>query len=683
MLNTCKGVDRFKKIYSILNLLDLRKIPAPLTRQKHPEDFSLLSKYLQVLLRQIKILLNHFWTTQMNARFCVSPVCLYCKTSFCVAGVIAQPLYYKDAMDNFKKNIPNTNRRAQGIDGFTRSPRPISRDSIEGIRPTRQPSNFSDRPRTIRRGVGSVDGIGIHRRPASRIQVQPPVTKSHPESSGVKSFEPYKPEQPKHVNPDKPATYSPTNQIQKLNFEAPKSPRSYNPLNWFESWGKKQTIGATLLALVVVGGIFGGRAWYLLQGVFEGGGESIVLQEDVDPTSLRGEGDGRVNILLIGRDAEGTGLTDTILLASINPIQKEAALLSIPRDLYVQNSDGYYSKINAIFPNTVRQFVDTSGSNGPGVQKKAENAGIKALSDVVSSKIGLPVHYHTMIDLKGFQKAINTVGGVDAKVPEQLAVYDQMRFNGQDYTLNVKAGNQHFGGLKAMAFARTRYTSQRGDFDRSERQRLIISALKSKIMDIGTFGDPRKVNGLMSDFEGHIRTNLGIEEAVRLYEIAQEIDNSKIRSIGLADEPHQVVTTSMVDGQSVVIPTAGLEDYRDLQHFVRNRLRDGFLAQEDAKIKILNGTTIPGLASRTAENLKSFGYNVTGIGDAPTRGYHTTMLIDMSTDGKKYTKRYLENRFYIGARNILPDPQIEPKEADFVIILGQNEQVRLTTSASE
>src|SRR5690606_21282449 len=92
--------------------------------------------------------------------------------------------------------------------------------------------------------------------------------------------------------------------------------------------------------------------------IFKGGGNSVVLNnENVDPTQLRGEGDGRVNILILGKGGteqrDGPELTDTIILASIDPLAKESTLLSIPRDLWVKSPTGYSSKINEVYANAL------------------------------------------------------------------------------------------------------------------------------------------------------------------------------------------------------------------------------------------------------------------------------------------------------------------------------------------
>lgn len=454
----------------------------------------------------------------------------------------------------------------------------------------------------------------------------------------------------------------------------------FNPFKR-QNWTKQRFAAQCAVFLLLFGIFFGARAWWLANKIFQGGGGAVALQDDVDPSLLRGEGDGRVNILLLGRGGEGhegADLTDTIVIASINPIQKETALLSIPRDLYVQSGGGY-SKINAVFANAKYNAEAAMSSNESNKARKGDAAGFKALEDVITDKIGIPIHYHAVIDFAGFAKAIDTVGGVTVNVPQTGVVYEpNMWILGGRIDLNVQQGTQSFNGRKALAYTRSRYTSSRGDFDRSERQRLIMVALKDKVFSAGTYGNPLKISQLMSDFGNHINTNLTLNEVKRLYEIGNEIPSNKIASVGLADPPNDYVTTGMIHGQSVVYPKAGLDNYKDIKFFVRNRLKDGYLADENATVAIYNGTNIAGLAGRTSDDLKSYGYNISTVADAPKKGTQTTIVVDLRNGAKKYTKRYLENRFKTTATTSLPaDYRINPGNADFVIILGQNEQTRL------
>jgi len=107
-------------------------------------------------------------------------------------------------------------------------------------------------------------------------------------------------------------------------------------------------------------------------------------------------------------------------------------------------------------------------------------------------------------------------------------------------------------------------------------------------------------------------------------------------------------------------------------------MKDGFLTQESAAVALYNGTAIEGLAGRTAEDLKSYGYQISAVANSPNKGVEKTILVDLRNGEKKYTKRYLENRFGVTAVTTMPYDNIDPGTADFVIILGQNEQARLS-----
>ncbi|MDQ3064842.1 MAG: LCP family protein [bacterium] len=430
--------------------------------------------------------------------------------------------------------------------------------------------------------------------------------------------------------------------------------------------------------IVLVGaGIFL-RAFLTGRDIFKGGGNSAILNnQDVDPSLLKGEGDGRVNILVLGKggaeQSDGPDLTDTIMVASIDPIAKEAALLSVPRDFWVKSPSGYESKVNEVYANAKTAVLDNysyGDRNSFEAKAAAEKAGVEALKKTLSESLGVPIHYHAMIDFAGFKKAIDTVGGIDINVSEEMAVTEyNMWIGGQSYNLDVKPGLQHFDGMRALAFSRSRKTSAKGDFARSERQRAVILGLKEKALSTGTLANPIKLNQLISDFGDQISTDFSVNEIMRIYELSKEIPSDKIVSVGL----DELVVGSMVNGLSVQIPKAGMFNYTEIQNYVRNVMKDAFLRKEDAKIIILNGTETAGLATKKSNELKSFGYNVISVGDAPSKTYTDTLLIDMKKGDFKYTLSYLEKRLNLKAIETLPDTTIDATAADFVIIIGSNE----------
>lgn len=461
--------------------------------------------------------------------------------------------------------------------------------------------------------------------------------------------------------------------VKKRRFRLPIRKRGSHKIQ--KSHKKRKILLILLAVLFVVGGYFGLSIWNTARRVLKGGSDgALALQKNIDPIKLNGEGDGRVNILLLGKgggDHPGADLTDTIIIASIDPISKEAALFSLPRDLWVRAPELWSMKVNAVYSSAKDKAYSMNESDDAG----AEKAGINAIESVVQSITGVPIHYYVMVNFTAFEQAVNAVGGVTVNVQEPLYDYVQAWDNNNN-PLIADVGVQQFNGKKALLYARSRSTSS--DFARGERQRQIIVALQEKVMQLGTFSNPVAVTKLINTVGSNVYTDLSLSEIMRIYEIGKEIPSSKIASFSLTDENNVLVKTDNINGASVVVPRAGVFSYEAIQSYVRNSLRDSFLKSEDAKIVVLNGSGIEGLATRRAEELKSYGYNVISVDNAPRGDYTSTELLDFTGGVKKYTKRYLEQRLKVLTvqNNSSIDNTIYG--ADFVIIVGSNENTSAT-----
>lgn len=431
---------------------------------------------------------------------------------------------------------------------------------------------------------------------------------------------------------------------------------------------RRSFAGVSVMVLLLAGFITG-YTFLKANQVFQGGSSALALECGVDPKRLDKEGDGRVNVLLLGKGGQGhdgADLTDTLMIASIDTCQKEVGLLSIPRDLYVKMPGDGSMKINAVYA-TAKEYALYEGAT----PEEAEKKGIEATEQVIENVTGIPMHYYAMVDFEAFRKAIDTVGGIDVDVKETLYDPTVAWENNWNPTI-ATAGVNHFDGKKALLYARSRNGSSRGDFDRAERQREILLALQNKVLSLGTFTNPVKLTQLMTAFGDHVQTNLSVDDIMALYKVMGGVEDHKVVSISLADPPNDFVTTDNIGGLSVVVPKAGTYDYDAIRAYVRTTLRDGFLKKENASVLVLNGTTTPGLATEYADVLKGYGYNVVGTGDTPTQDYAQTTIINLRGNDKKYTKRYLENRFKTSTTSKLPSG-IDAKNADFVIIVGDNE----------
>jgi len=440
--------------------------------------------------------------------------------------------------------------------------------------------------------------------------------------------------------------------------------------------GTARALAVGLVLLITMGGLLFSQSYLKLHKVFKGStGTAAALKVNVNPDLLKGEGSGRVNILLLGRGGgnhDGPDLTDTMMLASVDPINHTSTLMSLPRDLWVNVPNQGVMKLNAAWETGEFKYL---GKLAPGsTDPKAIQAGFNMADQTVESVLGITIDYNMIIDFQAFQQAVDTIGGVSVNVPTDLVDPTMAWENGGNPTLAL-AGTQVFDGKHALNYVRSRETTS--DFARAVRQRSVLVALKTKIETLGTISNPLKLSGLLDAFGNNVQTDLSLGNASRLYNILKGVDASKVNSIGLDNTaiPGSVpyVTTGNINGQSIVLPKAGLFQYADIQQFIRSQLKDPYILKENAKIFVLNGSSTPSLASTKATELQSYGYNVVKVGNTPVSGWTKTTLVDLSHGKDKYTEHYLEQRLNVTATTHLADTTIPTNGADFVIIIGSDE----------
>ncbi len=330
---------------------------------------------------------------------------------------------------------------------------------------------------------------------------------------------------------------------------------------------------------------------------------------------------------------------------------------------YISN----YQKINAAYESGKYKYLgknDISNAN-----TKAIQAGFDAADSTIERVMGVPIHYNVLVDFQAFRQAIDTVGGITINAPEQL--YDPtMAWENDHSPIIAKIGINNFDGKHALNYVRSRETSS--DFARSQRQRAVMLALKDKVTNLGVLANPVKISSLLNDFGDNVKTDISLSDMQRMVAIMKKIPSSQIQSVGLTDGGNNFLTTGNMNGLSIVQPRAGLEDYTAIQAFIRSKLKDGYITQENANVTILNGTVTPGLATDKATELKTYGYNIGTVDNAPTPDYDTTQIIDLSHGNKKYTLNYLKQRYSVTTTTTTLPTGIVQGTADIVIILGQD-----------
>lgn len=394
-------------------------------------------------------------------------------------------------------------------------------------------------------------------------------------------------------------------------------------------------------------------------------------------SALKGADTGRVNILIAGDSADdanhgGAQLTDSIMVLSIDTYNKQAFMLSIPRDTWVNIPSLGYAKINAA--NTVTNF---SGSGYP-------NGGMGMLEKVIHDNLGIPIDYYALVDYTAFRDAVNAVGGIDVNIQssDPRGLYDPNINSHDGGPLLLSNGWHHLNGQTALNLARARgdptsdgrvaYGFNRNDFDRTQHQRLMAFALKDKALSSGVLSSPIKIGNLLDSIGNNVQTDLQLSDLESLYSLAKNINNGNIKSYSLdmLDGTTELLKGYITsNGQDALIPTIGIDNFSKIAAGIRRLTSNDPVVQENANTVVLNGGSIAGIATKQGLILTNKGMNVSAIADA-NKTYTATAIIDNSNGKKPATKQLLQSMF---GSNFITDSQLTATyNADFIVILGQN-----------
>ena len=402
----------------------------------------------------------------------------------------------------------------------------------------------------------------------------------------------------------------------------------------------------------------------------ESGGMSLdePLQPAEGPAAEPWDGVSRVTILIMGldyRDWESgeSPRTDTMMLATIDPVTKTAGLLSIPRDMWVTIPGFDHGKINTAY--YLGEVYNLPGG-GPALAV-----------ETVEQFIGVDIDYYAQIDFAAFVKFIDEIGGLDILVKEERITVDPI---GPANTVILTEGMQNLDGATTLAYARARYTDG-GDFDRADRQQRVVLAVLEQITTFNMLPTlVTKAPKLYNELSSGIRTNMNLTEAIQLARLAITLDRKKIKQRIIP--PDVVNEGQSPDGLSILIPipdeirlirdevfsTGGAATPIITIQGTKEADRDPVqLAQaEQARISIQNGTQNPGLAQTTADFFRSQGLNIIEETNAD-QIYNTSTIIIYN--GKPYTIQYLSELMDIPVSHIYNryDPNAY---TDVVVILG-------------
>jgi LCP family protein required for cell wall assembly len=385
------------------------------------------------------------------------------------------------------------------------------------------------------------------------------------------------------------------------------------------------------------------------------------------------DGGSRINILFVGLrggdpiNGDCPFCTDTLILLTVDPVTKTAGMLSIPRDMWVNIPGFGYSRINTAWTLGRRSRLP---GGGPDLTMKT-----------ISHFMGVPVDYYVQVDFDTFVDMIDLIGGVDVYNDETLLLDPMVHGKELKKVKLTCCGMRHLNGAVALAFARCRHIEQGckdGDIGRARRQQKVIFAIRDKVLSPENFPAlMAQAPELYSTFSSGIRTNMWLEDALKLAVLVRDIPRESIKN-GVIDHTMIAFDNVILGGQNASIMKPLPDKIRVLRDEIFSLggpvspFAEGdplsLMQADHAHVRVLNGTSTVQLDWWTGKFLSNQGVVVTQFGDIKAQSRTTIVL---------YSPKLYALRFLLDTFGITRSPQIlikpDPAETvDIEIRLGED-----------
>ena len=219
----------------------------------------------------------------------------------------------------------------------------------------------------------------------------------------------------------------------------------------------------------------------------------------------------KATVMIMGVDerADDVGRSDTLMIATLESDKKQAALLSVPRDTRVKIKGHGFDKINAAYA----------------------YGGRKLTQETIESLLNTHIDHYIKINVHGFTKIIDALGGIDIDVEKRMYYEDPWDDDGGLY-IDLQPGMQHMDGKTAITYVR--YRDEEGDIGRIKRQQNFMKAVMDKLVSPTIIP---KLPAIVSAVSDSVETDMSVSEILSFLGTLQDAKDNGLKSEMLPGKP--------------------------------------------------------------------------------------------------------------------------------------------------
>ena len=227
------------------------------------------------------------------------------------------------------------------------------------------------------------------------------------------------------------------------------------------------------------------------------------------------------NFLILGRDANAF-LTDVMMVANLDTATGSLNIMQIPRDTYV-SGDYFTNKLNAVYSTLYHNQLMSNGNN----ESDAADYARKEFTKLIENGLSVKIDYTVVMNLSGFKRIVDILGGVDVDVPFAMTYNDP----DQGLYINIPAGHQHLDGNAAEGFVRYRYGYALADLGRQDAQKQFMFALIAKMKSTLKITEAKKLSDVVGAIYSNVDTNVTLEKAIYFAKNLLGVDSGSIKML--------------------------------------------------------------------------------------------------------------------------------------------------------